>query len=224
MSFCDSEITIRDLVDVVITVLNARDPYTYAHSQRVAQLSVMIAEKMELSKNQVRKIRVAASLHDIGKIGVPDIVLNKPGRLSLAEKIQMQAHSRIGYNILIRLPLLQDISNIVLYHHERCDGLGYPVGLPCKKIPLESRIIAVADTFDAITSERPYRKRVDYEEGVKEINKHSGSQFCSVVVQYFNAIRDYIPETLEYIEKTQVNHAAFVDHYEFMHSRKLIRR
>ncbi len=213
-------IDIHDLIDMVIATLNARDPYTYAHSLRVAEMSEMMAKQMNLDANITENIHVAAHLHDIGKIGVPDKVLNKTGQLNEAEWKQMQAHSKIGYDILEKLPLFRSITGIVLHHHERFDGLGYPSGLKGDKIPLESRIVAVADSFDAITSDRPYRKGMDYEFGFYEIKKHGGEQFCPEVVACFMDIRRDIPLVLDETNVYETLPIALVGHEELRHSRK----
>lgn len=216
------KVQIHELIDVIVTILDARDPYTFIHSWRVAELSVLISECMGLSKADIDKIHVAAHLHDIGKIGIPDRVLNKLGVLSNEERLQIQAHSRIGYNIFKRLPMFEEIALIVLHHHERFDGLGYPLGLKGEGVPLESRIISVVDAFDAITSDRPFRKAKSYDECLDEINLHSGSQFCPEVVKYFSDASYLIPGALDKFVKKEINHFAFVGHEELMHSRRLI--
>jgi len=216
----NTPIKIHDLIDIIITILDARDPYTYTHSERVAELSVRIAKNMKLRSGHVEKIHIAAHLHDIGKIGVPDAVLNNPGKLSETDILHIQSHSRIGYNILCKLNLFREISEIVLHHHERYDGRGYPDGIGGEDIPLESRIIAVADTFDAITSDRPYRKGVGYETGFREINMHSGNQFCPLVVRHFNNIAGDIPPLIDTFNETAYHHSAFVGHEDLLHSRK----
>jgi HD-GYP domain-containing protein (c-di-GMP phosphodiesterase class II) len=216
------KIGIHELVDVVVNILDARDPYTFLHSWRVAELSVLIAEDMGLPESEIRKIHIAAHLHDIGKIGVPDRILNKPGRLDPAEILQIQAHPRIGCNIFERLSILKEISTLVLYHHERFDGLGYPDGLKGGNIPLTSRIISVVDAFDALNSDRPYRKAKDYDACFQEIEAHAGSQFCPVVVEYFVNIRHRVPGALDKFGKKEISHIAFVGHEELMHSRKLL--
>lgn len=213
-------VDMHDLIDMVIATLNARDPYTYAHSLRVAEMSEMIAKQMNLNTGITENIHLAAHLHDIGKIGVPDRVLNKAGKLNEEEWKHMQAHSGIGYEILDKLPLFRSITNIVLYHHERFDGLGYPSGLKGTNIPLESRIIAVADSFDAITSDRPYRTGMDYEFGFYEINKHSGEQFCPEIVECFLDIRREIPMALEKTCAYESLPVALVGHEELRHSRR----
>jgi HD-GYP domain-containing protein (c-di-GMP phosphodiesterase class II) len=215
-------VKIHELIDVVVNILDARDPSTFIHSWRVAELSVLISENMGLQKDTIERIHIAAHLHDIGKIGVSDRVLNKMGKLNHDEISQMQAHPRIGYNIIKRLPILEEISLIVLYHHERFDGLGYPDGIKGEFIPLESRIISVVDAFDALSTDRPYRKAKNYDECFEEINLHAGSQFCPTVVRHFTNIRDIIPQVLDKFEKKEINHVAFVGHEELMHSRRLI--
>ncbi len=217
-----SAIAMHELIDVVVNILDARDPHTFTHSWRVAELSVLIAETMGLPGEWIDKVHIASHLHDIGKIGVPDRVLNKAGRLSNEEIVHIQAHPRIGYNIIERLPVLREISRIVLYHHERFDGLGYPEGLQGENIPIESRIISVADAFDALNTDRPYRKAKNYNKCFEEINIHVGSQFCPVVVSYFLNIREIIPQVLDKFEKKEMNHVAFVGHEELMHSRRLV--
>ncbi len=216
------KVGIHELVDVVVNILDARDPYTFLHSWRVAELSVLIAEDMGLPEDETRKIHIAAHLHDIGKIGVPDRILNKPGRLDHAEILQIQAHPRIGSNILERLPVLKEISTLVLFHHERFDGLGYPDGLEGEEIPLAARIVAVVDAFDALSSDRPYRKAKGYDECFQEIELHVGSQFCPVVVEHFLNIRRLVPGALDKFGKKEIGHIAFVGHEELMHSRKFL--
>lgn len=222
MPYTDLGVKVDDLIDMIIVTLDARDPYTYSHSERVAALSVLIASEMDLSEEDVEKIHIAAHLHDIGKIGVTDVVLNKDGRLSKDEIIQMQSHSLIGHNILKKLDIFEEIANIVLHHHERYDGAGYPDNLKEENIPLESRIIAVADSFDAITSDRTYRPGSSYEAGFEEINKHVDEQFCPVVVWYFNRVKDKVPELLNTTESVRIHHMAFVGHEELIHSRRML--
>jgi putative nucleotidyltransferase with HDIG domain len=181
-------VSLHELIDVVITTLDARDPYTLEHSFRVAEYAERISEDMGLDEDTRQRIHIAAHLHDIGKIGVSDAVLKKTGNLTKTEMKEMQSHSRIGYNILSRIPMFQEISRIVLYHHERFDGHGYPEGLKGEAIPLESRIIAVADAYDAMTSDRPYRKGMPPGDAVREISRHKGKQHCPLAVRHFNRI------------------------------------
>lgn len=213
-------VAFHELIDFVITTLDARDPYTYEHSFRVAHYSECLAKKMGLEAPRYQMIHMAAHLHDIGKIGVSDRILRKPGRLEPSEIEEMQSHARIGYNILNRLSLFQQVSTIVLHHHERFDGLGYPHGLKGDGIPLESRIIGIADAFDTITSDRPYRKGMPVAVAVKEINAHSGTQFDPAIVSHFNAIVDQMTGD-HHFNFVQTGRFAFAGHEDLMHSRAL---
>lgn len=171
-------ITIHDAVELITRTLNARDPYTFEHSWRVAAFSEQIAKTMGLSPEQVDTIHIAAHLHDIGKIGVPDHILNKPSKLQAPEYEIIKEHSAIGYQIVAAYPIFQTIAPIILHHHERWDGQGYPDGLAGQAIPLGSRIIAVADSFDAISSHRSYRPAASIDYAAACILESSGTQFC----------------------------------------------
>lgn len=184
-------------MEVIVVILNARDPYTFEHSWRVSALSEEIVKRMNIASHWEETIHIAAHLHDIGKIGVPDLVLNKPERLTSAEYEMIKAHPEIGYNIVDSLPQLDEIALYVRHHHERWDGRGYPCGLKGKDIPFGARIIAVADTFDAITSSRPYRDRRGYEHAFNEIERAAGSQLCPEVVEVFLSCKDDIPRVLD---------------------------
>ncbi len=157
--------------------LEAKDVYTSGHSQRVTEISVAIAKKMRLPKDIVEKIRLVGLVHDIGKIGVRESVLNKPGSLSEEEYKHVRLHSETGERILRPLVDDEEILKAVRHHHERYDGWGYPDGLRGEQIPQLARIIAVADTFDAMTSERPYRKALSKEEACAEVERCKGTQF-----------------------------------------------
>jgi putative nucleotidyltransferase with HDIG domain len=221
VSYNDEYIRLHELIDIIIDILNVRDPYTYIHSERVAAISVLIANAMSLPDWHVEKIHVAAHLHDIGKIGVPDYILNKPGLLTPEETVFMQKHSVIGYSVLKRLPVFEEIAGLVLFHHERFDGKGYPSGIKGEDIPLESRIIAVADSYDAINSDRPYRKGLGGVFAVKEINRHKKNQFCPLVVRYFNLITDYIPDVVRDTEALKSKNIIEIGQDEFPHSVRL---
>jgi len=212
-------IAIRELIDLFGTILEARDPYTMEHSFRVAEYAGIIARIMGLPAVQVERTIVAAHFHDVGKIGVPDLVLNKTGLLTPEEKRAMQSHSRLGFNILKRIPALEEVSRIVLHHHERHDGRGYPDGRGGEDIPIESRIIAVADAFDAMTSHRHYRHAVSESAAREEIVHHSGSQFCPDVVRHFQRCARSIPAFRTADRKAEPHHFAFVGHEDLMHSR-----
>jgi HD-GYP domain-containing protein (c-di-GMP phosphodiesterase class II) len=201
----DQQLQIHDLIEVVVTILDARDPYTFEHSWRVAALCEITADCLAMPAEWREVLHIAAHLHDIGKVGVPDFILNKVGPLTDDEYRQMQMHSEIGYRIVKRLPLLDDISHYIQYHHERWDGRGYPCGLSGKDIPLGARIIAVADTFDAITTSRPYRDAASLDNAFDEIRSVRGTQLCPEVCDAFlskrNSIQDLLAEAQKDAEK-----------------------
>jgi len=171
--------------------IDARDPYTHGHTARVTHFSLKIADEMEKIpeildyQNFKETLHISALLHDIGKIGIRDNILNKDRLLTDEEYAEVKRHSEIGANILGPIKELGEIIDVVKFHHERFDGTGYPDGLEGDEIPLPSRIIAVADAFDTITTDRPYRKKKPPEEAVKEIERYSGTQFDPLVVQAF---------------------------------------
>ena len=165
--------------------LDAKDRYTRGHSDRVAHLSAEIAAALGFSPEQVEQVRIAGIVHDVGKIGVPEAVLCKPGRLTDEEFDKIKLHPEIGFRILEGIPGLQSILPGVLHHHERFDGKGYPHGLAGENIPLLARIIGVADTFDAMSSNRAYRSKMPREVVLAEIRKCSGTQFDPRVADAF---------------------------------------
>lgn len=199
---------IHQLVDTIITVLDARDPYTYEHSWRVAHISELIASEMKLSREEIDRIHIAAHLHDIGKVGVPDYVLNKTGRLSSAEFELMRAHPRIGYNIVNRIDVLEGTAGYILHHHERWDGTGYPDNLKGYEIPLGARIISIADSFDAMTTKRSYKGEMPIEVAFKEILKCKGTQFCPTATDAFCKLEHKINTVLKEIN-LEIRHKAF---------------
>ncbi len=168
--------------------LDAKDRYTRGHSDRVAHLSAEIAGALGFSAEQVEQVRIAGIVHDVGKIGVPEAVLCKPGRLTDEEFDKIKLHPEIGFRILEGIPGLQAILPGVLHHHERFDGNGYPHGLAGEEIPLLARIIGVADTFDAMSSNRAYRSKMPREVVLAEIRKCSGTQFDPRVADAFLAL------------------------------------
>jgi len=172
-------------VESMADVVDRRDPYTGRHSQSVADHSVRIARAMRLPESEIELIRLAARVHDLGKIAVPDEVLHKHGRLTEAEFELMKKHPETGVEILSKFPQYRRGRELVLAHHERIDGLGYPRGLSGKKIPLGARIIAVADSWDAMTSDRPYRKALDAEVALAELLRGRGTQWEPAVVDAF---------------------------------------
>ncbi|HQI03735.1 MAG TPA: response regulator [bacterium] len=165
-------------IKALVTALEARDEYTKGHTFRVSKYSLMLGKQMGLTTFELDKLEIAANLHDIGKIGVRDDILLKPGRLSDEEYAKIQEHAVIGAEILRPLNSLNDVVPLILFHHERWDGNGYPTMISGIEIPLGARIIAIADTFDAITSDRPYRKALSEEKAIEIIKENSGTQFC----------------------------------------------
>ncbi len=172
-------------LEALATALDTRDSETMGHSLRVAAYTAHIAERMGIGDPQLTDIYRGALLHDFGKIGVPDAILRKPGKLTPEEWVEMRKHPEIGYRILHGIQFLESARQIVLSHQERYDGTGYPRGLKGDQIPIGARIFCVADTLDAMTSDRPYRKALPYETARAEIEKYSGTQFDPSVVRVF---------------------------------------
>ena len=184
----ESEDTYLGVIGTLANALDARDPYTAGHSTRVANLSVVIGRQMRLPDDEVESLRLGALLHDIGKIGVSDSVLRKPGRLTDEEFAQIKLHPTLGSRILKPLRILSAQVAIVELHHERPDGRGYPHGLSGAEIPLAASIVHVADAFDAITSARAYRPRRPAAEAMAEILRCAGSDFDPAVVRAIAAL------------------------------------
>ena len=174
--------TIRALAQAI----DAKDPYTRGHSVRVNRYSVIIARQLGLSKRDIRDIHVSSLLHDVGKIGIAEAVLNKPGKLTDEEYELMKTHPVLGANIMSPIRQMTRIIPGLRWHHERLGGTGYPEGLKGEQIPLMARIIAVADVFDAITTTRPYQKTMSFTEGLQLINRIKGSELDERVVEAFN--------------------------------------
>ncbi len=172
--------------------LELRDIETQGHSRRVTHYCLEMARAMQCSNEDLRTIVRGSFLHDIGKIGIPDAILLKPDRLSEAETAVMQTHARIGYELVCRIAFLTPAAQIVLTHQERWDGTGYPQGLRGKEIPLGARIFSVADTLDAMTSDRPYRAALSFAEARQEIARQAGRQFDPDVVATFMAIPEEV--------------------------------
>lgn len=174
-----------DTLQCLVTTLEAKDRYTQRHSERVTGFATRIAKAMSCTEEEIECIRFAGLLHDIGKIGIHDAVLQKPDRLTEAEYSLVKTHPIVGENIIRPLGLLPIESAIVRNHHERWDGQGYPDGLTGREIPLLARILAVADAYDAMTSDRPYRSAKKTDEAMDELRRCRGSQFDKTVVQAF---------------------------------------
>lgn len=174
-----------DAIEAIAGAIDARDGYTHGHSRNVTEYALAIGRRMGLPPEEERALRGAALLHDIGKIGIPDHILNKPGALTPDERAVMESHSEIGYEILLRAPSLQALLPGVRFHHERMDGRGYPSGLSGDRLPMQARIIAVADTFDALTSDRVYRKRMTVEKAADILREGRGTQWDAGCVDIF---------------------------------------
>ncbi len=165
--------------------LNARDGYTKSHSDAVGKLSVRISRRLGLSNHDNENIYLAGQLHDLGKIGVPDAILQKPGTLTSEEYEVIKTHSVIGADIIAPIPGMGQVAKAIRHHHERYDGAGYPDGLSAESIPLWARILAVADTYDSLTSDRPYRKGFSMVKAYEIVNEVSGTQLCPSCVEAF---------------------------------------
>jgi diguanylate cyclase (GGDEF)-like protein/putative nucleotidyltransferase with HDIG domain len=175
----------EDLLQSISYVVDMHNPNLYGHSNQVVNYSVKIAKQLKLPPARVELVRKAAILHDIGKLGIPDEILSKPSKLTAEEYNVMKLHPRIGEKILRRVDSLKPIANIVLHHHERYDGYGYPSGIKEEVIPLESRILALADAVEAMASDRPYRKAQEQEKIVFELQCNRGTQFDPQIVDAF---------------------------------------
>ena len=184
-------------ITALASALDARDPYTKCHSENVTRYSVMIARALNLSLAEIEKLKRAGLLHDIGKIGIRDEILLKPGKLTAQEFEQIKAHPAKGETIIKSLPFLGEIPIWVRHHHERFDGKGYPDGIEGERIELGARILAIADTFDAMTSDRPYRKALSLEVTVEEIKRNKGSQFDPEIADCFLKIIEQNPKILQ---------------------------
>lgn len=169
----------------ILKALDAKDKYTYGHSMRVCYFSMVVGKELQLSDEEMYELQLSALFHDIGKIGTPDAVLNKPTRLTDAEFKIMKAHPVQSYEILKDFVTFEKIAINAKHHHERYDGRGYPNGLKGDQIPLFARIILIADTFDAMTSTRVYRKGLNYDVAFSELIEFSGSQFDPELVKHF---------------------------------------
>ena len=169
--------------EALAEAINSRDPYTGGHTGRVRDYSVMIATALDMAEEELESLKLAATLHDIGKIGIEDAILRKKGRLSAREEQEMRKHPEIGARILGHVEGMEACIAGVRHHHERLDGAGYPDGLKGEDIPLQARIIAIADVFDALTTDRPYKGAVDWVTASEELLKAAGTQFDPALVE-----------------------------------------
>jgi HD-GYP domain-containing protein (c-di-GMP phosphodiesterase class II) len=177
--------------------LEIRDASTRGHSERAVAYAQGLARKLNLAREQEERLQYAVILHDIGKIGIPDGILNKPGKLTDEEYAIMKTHPIKGSSIVLKIPFLEPVGAVILHHHERWDGKGYPDGLAGEGIPIESRIIAVLDSYDAMTSDRVYRKAPGRAHALNEFRRCSGTQYDPSVVAAFLAIMEESPDPAE---------------------------
>ena len=194
-------------ITVLIKLIEMKDPYTEGHSEKVSMWSEIVARNLGLNKKEQEEIKLAARLHDIGKISIPDRILNKPGRLNKEEYAEVKKHPGLGADILSNIDRLKEVSRIIRHHHEWYNGEGYPDGLVGEKIPLGSRIINVVDAYQAMISNRPYRKAFPKEKAIAELKRGAGTQFDPEIVRVFIEIlnekrgKDQLPEGLEVRQK-----------------------
>ncbi len=174
-----------EIVKALAQAIEAKDPYTHGHSSRVVEYTILIAQKLDLSEEEKELLKYAAMLHDIGKIGVRGIILNNPNGLTGEEYNEIKQHPLVGEGIIQPIELLQPIRPLIRHHHEWYNGKGYPDGLSGENIPLGARIIAVADAYDAMKSDRPYRKALTEETAIQELKRGSGTQFEPKIVEIF---------------------------------------
>jgi putative nucleotidyltransferase with HDIG domain len=175
--FEDANQLLLDFIKTLAAAIDAKDPYTRGHSLQVSNLSVEIARELGLQNSDINDLRIGSLLHDVGKIGIHDNILKKPGKLSDDEYQQIQEHPQIGYNIITQVQMFKPILPAIVEHHERLDGTGYPKKLVGDQISLMGRIVAVADVFDALTNDRPYRKALDYQTALDYMRENVGTHF-----------------------------------------------
>jgi len=184
----DAEKTYLETVSALAMAVEARDPYSRGHLDRVSQYSVKIAQKLGLSEDLIKDIKDAAELHDVGKIGIGDDILKKPAPLNSEEEEMMHKHPIIGEGIVKPLRSLSRLSDIIRHHHEYLDGTGYPDRLKGEQIPIGARVLLVADSFDAITTDRPYSGKLTFEQAKEELKKYAGIRYDKKIVEAFLGI------------------------------------
>ena len=173
------------MLTVLTGAIEARDPYTQGHSARVTAFAEEIARRLGWSEQRLASLRLGGPLHDIGKLAVSDHVLRKEGSLEEHELAEIREHPKAGARLILRVAALREAIPYVLYHHERWDGAGYPTGRAGEEIPLEARVLAVADAYDAMTSDRPYRRALSRAEALAEVERCAGTQFDPEIARIF---------------------------------------
>jgi len=206
----------RDLffgtVSALSQAIDAKDGFTRGHADRVSRIAGAIAREMNLSENQIEQIELAGMLHDIGKIGVEDRILMKPSRLDEDERDLMRRHPMYGASILEPSSALRPLVPIVLHHHENFDGTGYPEGLKGEQIPIGARIIIVADAYEAMTSDRIYRKAIGHERALEQLERHKGAQFDPRVVRSLeHLLAKRGPDAFEVSELPPINYETLAE-------------
>ena len=182
----------KSTIKALAAAIDAKDQYTCGHSQRVTEYALLGASSLSFSTGELEDLEYAGILHDIGKIGIADRILTKPGALTAEEREIIHKHPVIGANMLKGIPFLEKARKLVLRHHERWDGKGYPDGLKGEAIPMGARLLAVADAFDSITTDRPYHAALTISFAIDELHRFSGTQFCPVAVEAFiNGFRNF---------------------------------
>ncbi|MFC1846055.1 HD-GYP domain-containing protein [Chloroflexota bacterium] len=177
----------KSAISALAATIDAKDPYTCGHSKRVKKYALLGGIQLSLSKNELEVIEYGGLLHDIGNVGISDNILRKPGPLNSQELIIMREHPMIGFNILKDIPFLEEVSRLVLHHHERYDGKGYPMGLQGADISMGARLIAIADSFDTMTTDRSYRAAINERYAIGELLQYTYTQFCPIAVDAFIA-------------------------------------
>jgi len=186
-----NSIYMHEIMDCLVEVIEAKDFYTKGHSTRVADMSCDLAKEIGVSDEMYELIHLSAHLHDVGKVGVPDLVLNKKGSLTKEEFGKVKEHPVTGYNILMKSESLEEIAKVVRHHHERFDGKGYPDQLAGEAIPYASRLIAICDSIDAMVSDRPYRKALSWTVCIEEVMANKGLQFDPELVSQLHGLWPY---------------------------------
>jgi HD-GYP domain-containing protein (c-di-GMP phosphodiesterase class II) len=194
----DKHIDIITSIKTLISVINAKDKYTYGHVERVVVYSRLLADKLELNEEDKKRLIYGAYMHDIGKINIPEEILNKKMPLTSEEWGMMKQHPVSGVEIINPVESLRDIAPLILHHHERYDGKGYPGNLEGENIPYLARVLTVADSFDAMTSNRAYSKRKTYEEAIEELKRCSGTQFDPLITDTFIKIIEENKNNIDY--------------------------
>ncbi|MFH1263239.1 MAG: HD domain-containing phosphohydrolase [Pseudomonadota bacterium] len=196
-------------IELIGRLIDEKDGHTQRHSERVTEWAVKIARKLELSERDVVRLHEGALLHDIGKIGIPDDILKKPGKLTDLERKVIQTHTTRGGDLLWRVEPLKELASIARYHHERPDGKGYPEGLAADKIPIHASIVALADFFEALSAKRPYKEPWSVPDIVAEVGRQRGTQFPEKVVDaFFSVLEEEGILRHEELEKAKASHAA----------------